>query len=207
MSKITAKNLHYDADANLPPFRRRLRGEHAPSSRDGPDPILAAHRRPTKKRSGSEEAEDAPLIVDENGDVISDVQVGLDGTVKESAGSEEKPEGEDTTKDGEEEEEKKEEKPTTANVGIGNLRNNKRKVGKVIGGGADDSDDDGGPKKATKLSNLVKEMEAKERRGQKSTTTTTPSERDETPTATKSKTTDGKKKKAKKIKLSFGDDD
>lgn len=64
--KITAKNLTYDNA--LPPFLARLRGEQ--SARRGPDPILAAQRRPGQKRSASEEAEDAPVVVDEDGNVV-----------------------------------------------------------------------------------------------------------------------------------------
>ncbi|KXJ97639.1 hypothetical protein Micbo1qcDRAFT_156591, partial [Microdochium bolleyi] len=70
--KINARNLTYDG--TLPPFLARLHGQHsAASDRDGgPDPMLAARRRPGgKKRSASEEAEDAPLVVDEQGNVVS----------------------------------------------------------------------------------------------------------------------------------------
>ncbi|KAK4448966.1 hypothetical protein QBC34DRAFT_406434 [Podospora aff. communis PSN243] len=77
--KITPKNLQYNS--SLPPFLARLRGETAPSEFDGPDPILAGRRRPAKPRSGSAEAEDAPVVVDERGEVV-DVKVGLDGEVK-----------------------------------------------------------------------------------------------------------------------------
>jgi len=78
--KITSKNLQYSQ--NLPPFLAALRGQ-ASSNADAPDPILAARRRPVKPRSGSAEAEDAPLVLDEAGNVVLGVEISKDGAVKE----------------------------------------------------------------------------------------------------------------------------
>jgi hypothetical protein len=116
--KITSKNLSYDN--SLPPFLAKLRAQA--SGATGPDPLLAAQRRSVKKRSDSEEAEDAPLIVDENGNTVT-LDLDQDGEVKkQDAANEEK---EDEAKV-----EKKEEKST---IGA-----KKRKVGKVIGEAADE---------------------------------------------------------------------
>ncbi|KAI1422366.1 hypothetical protein F5Y12DRAFT_624130 [Xylaria sp. FL1777] len=125
--KITSKNLTYDT--SLPPFLARLRGQQ--TARSGPDPILAAHRRPGQKRSASEEAEDAPVVVDEDGNVISLKDGVLEGEDKRESGEEN-----DKKKDGPHEDEEgdpdlaqRKEKEKVA--GIGGSR--KRKVGRVIG--------------------------------------------------------------------------
>ncbi|KAI0096234.1 hypothetical protein GGR51DRAFT_47379 [Nemania sp. FL0031] len=131
--KITAKNLTYDT--TLPPFLARLRGQQ--SSRSGPDPILAANRRPGQKRSASEEAEDAPVVVDEHGNVVylKDGELGLD---RESSDKEEKSEENSIPKAGTEDNEdgdpapgKEKEKEKEKVAGIGASR--KRKVGRVVG--------------------------------------------------------------------------
>jgi hypothetical protein len=186
--KITAKNLQYDS--NLPPFLARLRGQHA-SERDSnaPDPILAARRRPGKKRSGSAEAEDAPLVVDEHGNAV-DVTVGIDGSVKEKesavAGTEETEQPGDPAE-------------TDAASGeklaaIGDQRK-KRKIGKVIGADAGDEGD------AQKQNN--KNGKQGNEKTEITTTGRDAKEKDDSAAAAKAKT----KKKAKKIKLSFGDDE
>ncbi len=183
--KITAKNLQYNS--NLPPFLARLRGQNV-SERDpdAPDPILAARRRPGKKRSGSEEAEDAPLVLDEHGNAV-DVTVSADGTVKEkestSAGTEAQdqqapPPGPGTGADA---------TSTEKVAAIGEQR--KRKIGKVIGGGDADEED------------ARTREDAKAGKSKRSATAAKgPKQTDE---AAKAKAT----KKAKKVKLSFGDDE
>ncbi|KAK3994226.1 hypothetical protein QBC44DRAFT_322864 [Cladorrhinum sp. PSN332] len=174
--KINAKNLQYSS--NLPPFLARLRGE-AQHDSNGPDPILSARRRPVKPRSGSAEAEDAPTIVDEHGNVVQDVTVGVDGTIKEQ---ETKP---ITTADDENKTE--ENKPAAAaekvvaSIGVGK----KRKVGKVIGGDADEDEEKEGTVAVAEKSKKSEDKDKKEEG------------------AAKSKP----KKKAKKIKLSFGDEE
>ncbi|KAK0752787.1 hypothetical protein B0T18DRAFT_433775 [Schizothecium vesticola] len=188
MSKITNKNLSYNT--TLPPFLARLRGEAGGSSYDGPDPILSARRRPVKPRSGSAEAEDMPTVVDaETGEVVSGVSVkdGVVTSLESPLGGEgeegekgKKDEGEGVKKgEGEVGSEKKEE----AKPGEG-LVKRKRKVGRVVGAEREEDGEGGGEKgvDATKGKDGGKEK------------------------------SDGKgkseaKKKAKKIKLSFGDED
>jgi hypothetical protein len=169
--KISAKDLHYDT--TLPPFLARLHGQAASNS-DGPDPLLARNRRHGKPRSGSAEAEDAPLVVDNDGNVVQGLKVGADGVVteteeKDPVADEERADGEKgsgdrTTADKDMEALKDKEK--TAGIGAGK----KRKVGKVVG-----TNEEG-------AAGHAKQSAAG------------------TPAASK-------KKKAKKIKLSFGDDD
>lgn len=169
--KITSKNLSYDD--SLPPFLARLRNQHAASSTE-PDPILASRRRAAKPRSASEEAEDGPLVVDEEGVVVSGVTVGKDGVVtEEKEGLETEGDGEVAEKEGKGKEEK------VAAIGAGR----KRKIGKVVGGGAEE-EEKGPPKVATTVTENIKEKKKE-----------------------KNKELPKGKKKAKKIKLSFGDED
>lgn len=177
--KITSKNLSYDD--TLPPFLARLRGQHAASSSE-PDPILAAQRRAAKPRSASEEAEDAPLVVGEDGqEVVRGVTVGKDGVVTEEADVGED-EGEKEVVEGEVKEREK-----TAGIGA----SKKRKVGKVVGGGSEDEEGDGAVAKEEKRSQAGK-----------TSATSNAKKNDKGKELGK-----GGKKKAKKIKLSFGDDD
>ncbi|KAK2605882.1 hypothetical protein QQS21_003722 [Conoideocrella luteorostrata] len=162
--KITSKNLSYSS--SLPPFLARLHAQAGGAS--GPDPLLAAQRRSVKKRSSSEEAEDAPLVVDEHGNNVN-VQVEKDGTVKEteSNGGED-----DNVSSGSGGKTEKLETEGKSSIGA-----RKRKTGKVIGGGAADSQDtDGADKKMS-------------------------DQKEEAPAERKAK------KKAKKIKLSFDEDE
>ncbi|KAK4131543.1 hypothetical protein BT67DRAFT_387652 [Trichocladium antarcticum] len=187
MSKITAKNLQYNS--SLPPFLARLRGE-AGGDRGGPDPILAAQRRAIKKRSGSAEAEDAPLVVDEHGNTV-DVSIGADGVVTEqheSAAAVSAPATANNDKSGGY-------KPAADTDGAAVVageklvdatsQRKKRKAARVIGADADEDDagKDGDKNRASK----TQETEGQADGG----------------SAAKPKG----KKKAKKIKLSFGDDE
>ncbi|CAM1509831.1 Fc.00g001660.m01.CDS01 [Cosmosporella sp. VM-42] len=158
--KITSKNLSYDD--SLPPFLAALRAQA--SGARGPDPLLAAQRRSAKKRSSSEEAEDAPLVVDEDGNVVN-VEVDKDGVVTES-----KEQGTDNQADSSAKEVKREAEGKAA------IGGRKRKVGKVVGEAADEA--------VTKEDD--KKMKNTEKDGVK----------DRKP-----------KKKAKKIKLSFDEDE
>jgi len=179
--KITPKNLAYDK--TLPPFLAALHGQTSRPSADGPDPILAGRRRPVKPRSGSAEAEDAPRVVDADGNEVLGVAIGADGAVTEletpapaangEGGAEGGPGGADSG--GAEEAEKV--------AGIGATR--KRKVGRVVGGEEDDEGD----------------VTAKKRRELKKKS------KDDGTSAGGDEKGAKSKKKAKKIKLSFGDGD
>lgn len=174
MSKITSKNLHYDATP--PPFLARLRTGRGASDGRHESPVL----RPTKARSAEDEAEDEPVYVDEeSGETFAkreweareDAETGgqtLDGGegadgVKSDLGSREK----------------------RAGIGAGK----KRKAAKVVGGGQDEEEAHDAPAEPAAV--------------QKKDSTASNAG---TPATTK---TDRSKagKKAKKVKLSFGDDE
>ncbi|KAK3296481.1 uncharacterized protein B0H64DRAFT_398379 [Chaetomium fimeti] len=188
--KISAKNLQYNS--TLPPFLARLRGENpSGADRDGPDPILAGRRRAVKPRSGSAEAEDAPLVVDDHGNAV-DVTVGADGSVqeKESASGEQPQPDASPAQD-----------TVAADAGaktekladIGGQRK-KRKIGKIVGAEAEeeDAEDKSG-----------KDRKAGRPKGGNATTSEDAERKDEPAAVAKTKP----KKKAKKVKLSFGDDE
>ncbi|OHE96540.1 hypothetical protein CORC01_08138 [Colletotrichum orchidophilum] len=122
--KITGKNLSYDT--NIPPFLRALQAQAAGNG--GPDEILSKRRRAGKKRSDSEEAEDAPLVVDDEGNVV-DVRVDKDGAVEADALKKDEEEGKEKDAEGEKRE-------TEKIAGIGASK--KRKAGKVVGGDANE---------------------------------------------------------------------
>ncbi|POR38570.1 Uncharacterized protein TPAR_01229 [Tolypocladium paradoxum] len=124
--KVTSKNLSYSS--SLPPFLAALRAQATGAS--GPDPLAAAQRRSAKKRSRSEEAEDAPLVVDEHGNTVS-LEVDKNGAVKETAAKEKDESGPQDANS----EDKPEKKEAEAKSAIGGR---KRKVGRVIGDAADD---------------------------------------------------------------------
>ncbi|KAI0862401.1 hypothetical protein F4860DRAFT_127039 [Xylaria cubensis] len=213
--KVTSKNLSYDN--SLPPFLARLRGQQTAHS--GPDPFLAAQRRPGQKRSASEEAEDAPVVVDENGNVV----YLKDGVLDEEDGSSaQKDENnkEEPGSDNKEEEEgdlaQSKEKERVAAIGA----SRKRKVGRVI---REEISDDEKEKTKTHKDNDDKARIAKasadvrrlihqdednvDTRRSTNTVNDTPRklQQDGPP---QQKTIRGTKRKAaKKIKLSFGDDD
>ncbi|KAH8780850.1 hypothetical protein F5883DRAFT_538894 [Diaporthe sp. PMI_573] len=175
-NKITGKNLQYDQ--SLPPFLARLKGQHAADS-DSPDPILASRRRQAKPRSASQDAEDAPLIVDDDGNVLAGVEVAADGTV--TANQEDGPGAggnEDSTETGGSKDGVAD-RPEDKVAMIGGSK--KRKLGKVVG-----ADAEGGKQEKDSLG-LQKQ--------------------DRAATEDKTKGPAKAKKKAKKIKLSFGDDD
>jgi hypothetical protein len=123
--KINSKNLSYDTEAAAPPFLAALRAQAAGAT--GPNPLLAAQRRSAKKRSSSEEAEDVPLVVDEDGNVVS-LEVDKDGVVKDNGDYDVEPATEKETA-----------KESERKAAIGGR---KRKVGKVIGEAADEAKDE-----------------------------------------------------------------
>ncbi|KAL2189240.1 hypothetical protein L209DRAFT_270609 [Thermothelomyces heterothallicus CBS 203.75] len=204
--KITAKNLQYNA--NLPPFLARLRGQHASETdRDGPDPILAARRRPAKPRSKSAEAEDAPLVVDEHGNAIDDVAVGADGSVREkrSETADEQQQHQQQKQQEEQQRDQAADADTTASgeklASVGDQRK-KRKLGRVIGAGAGE-EDEGEEKGAEWRSEMDPRIGKTGRESGASGTEPDAQQKDGSAATAKAKA----KKKAKKIKLSFGDDE
>ncbi|POS72790.1 hypothetical protein DHEL01_v208819 [Diaporthe helianthi] len=178
-NKITGKNLHYDQ--SLPPFLARLKGQHA-ADPDSPDPILASRRRQAKPRSASQEAEDAPLIVDDDGNVLAHVEVAADGTITTNRQADAGDGGnEGSMETGGEKDGGKDAK----GVAVGHKAamigaSKKRKLGKVVG--AEDDMQDKGSIGLQKQDGAAKVDD-------------------------KTKAPVKAKKKAKKIKLSFGDDD
>ncbi|KAI0481267.1 hypothetical protein GGR56DRAFT_672288 [Xylariaceae sp. FL0804] len=205
--KITSKNLSYDS--TLPPFLARLHGQqHAQHGRGyggyggdsggGPDPLLAARRRHRGARTASEEAEDAPLVVDAAGNevVLDHDHHDHNHDARELVGGE----------------------------GEGEGAGRKRRAGRVVGDAHDDiydqdyKDAEADANEAWARRHVVvaaarrRSIEAARKKeasdnAQKTKTTTTTTTM--TTTTTGATTTAGpKNKKArKKIKLSFGDDD
>ncbi|KND90693.1 hypothetical protein TOPH_04565 [Tolypocladium ophioglossoides CBS 100239] len=164
--KVTSKNLAYSS--SLPPFLAALRAQASGAS--GPDPLAAAQRRSAKKRSSSEEAEDAPLVVDEHGNTVT-VEVDKDGTVKETAAKAEDEAGPQDANS----EDKSQKREGEAKSAIGGR---KRKVGRVIGDAADETVHKDAPH------SNIKDSKKPEASADKKV-----------------------KKKAKKIKLSFDEDE
>ncbi|KAL6859529.1 hypothetical protein J3F83DRAFT_749279 [Trichoderma novae-zelandiae] len=173
--KINAKNLSYNS--SLPPFLAALHAQA--SGATGPDPILSAQRRGAKKRSGSEEAEDAPLVVDEHGHALEDLRVNKDGTVEETAANGEGGGDKETRGGNPDAATKSEGEPAKASIG-----GRKRKVGKVIGDEAQDGAD-GSSSAKTKNETSTKDTGDGDQQANNRKT----------------------KKKAKKIKLSFDEDE
>jgi hypothetical protein len=208
-NKITAKNLTYDT--SLPPFLARLRGQQ--SAHSGPDPILAAHRRPGQKRSASEEAEDAPLVVDEHGNVVEledELVPGseMDRNDKRQKGERGEEKGAEMEGDGGIETDKDREKV----AGIGAAR--KRKVGRVVGEQSGDDVGEGNNKKSkdkndeariAKASADVRRLLHDEDEDSSSRRDIVPKGGEQKPQGGPQKIKGTKKKVAKKIKLSFGD--
>ncbi|KAF4332740.1 hypothetical protein FBEOM_13464 [Fusarium beomiforme] len=146
--KINSKNLSYDNSA--PPFLAALRAQAAGAT--GPDPLLAAQRRSTKKRSSSEEAEDVPLVVDEDGNVVS-LEVDKDGVVKDTGDHDLEPAAvKEATKEPE------------SKAAIGGR---KRKVGKVIGEAVDEAKAEGEGDDKKKEKDVSDKESAKNRKPKK----------------------------------------
>lgn len=171
--KVNSKNLSYNS--SLPPFLAALQAQAKGSH--GPDPIIAAQRRPGKMRSSSEEAEDVPLVVDEHGNTVS-LAVDKEGVVKER----------DTEKgqsEAEQNDDEKLDKPAAAAAEARTqIGGRKRKVGKVVGEDA--------PEKIAADDDKKTQADGKDG-GASADKETAPA--DKKP-----------KKKTKKIKLSFDED-
>jgi len=186
--KINPKNLHYDT--SLPPFLARLQAQN--TNQDGRQDYHAA--RPKKPRDEDADREDEPVYFDEkSGETLTKGEweerekfEGGGGVLAEEGEGE--PDGEGREGDGEtkmkDEKEKEKEKEKVA--AIGGAR--KRKAGKVIGSVGDDEDQGAQERPAKKITTDEK---------------TTSS----TKTAEKKKGTSKPAKKAKKVALSFGDEE
>ena len=121
--KVTSKNLSYNS--SLPPFLQALHARAGGSD----EPATTGQRRAVKKRSGSEEAEDAPLVVDEEGNVVN-VEVDKEGVVKNSdAQEQDDDEGKPAKKD--------------AESGKAAIGGRKRKAGRVVGEAAEEGGNPG----------------------------------------------------------------
>ncbi|KAL1835930.1 hypothetical protein VTJ49DRAFT_1244 [Mycothermus thermophilus] len=206
--KLNAKNLQYNR--SLPPFLARLRGEADDETRGGPDPILAARRRPVKPRSASEEAEDAPVVVDEQGNVVDGggVSVGKDGSVtvkEEGDGRKDAKEAEGDNGDGDAAAGSA--APAENLASVGGPRK-KRKIARVVGAGDGEEEDreaDGDNKKSRGGEKDRDGDKHGRATGKPSSATSRDATKGSDAQAVPAK--DKPKKKAKKIKLSFGDDD
>ncbi|KAI1811326.1 hypothetical protein GGS20DRAFT_115137 [Poronia punctata] len=193
--KITPKNLTYDT--SLPPFLARLKGHQ--SSRSGPDPILAANRRPGQKRSASEEAEDAPLVVDEEGNVVEFPAAEDEDDTNTNTLENEAKSGEEKDEKTKTEMETEKEKERVAAIGS----SRKRKVGRVIGGGDQNKTDGEIAKASADARRLAGEKQQQQQQQQQDGKASVESKKINNNNNNKSV---GKKKTAKKIKLSFGDE-
>ena len=176
--KFNAKNLSYNSA--LPPFLAALRAQNPSLGSGAADPLLAANRRHRAKRSGSAEAEDGPVVVDAEGNVV-EARLEGDGTVKYEGGAE----------GGEDEGEESDGGKKAEKAG---LVGRKRKA-RVVGAGQEEDDEpaaksgkraDGG--KVEKVKNEKKDKDE---------------EADELTSQSKKRV---KGKKAKKIKLSFDEE-
>ncbi|KKA30293.1 hypothetical protein TD95_003879 [Thielaviopsis punctulata] len=191
------KNLSYTA--SVPPFLARLRHSSSSGPSDAPDPILAARRRPAAaQRSASQDAEDAPVVLDEHGNAVdAAVAVGRDGTVTvlegragggQEAGADDITDLGDGTQDrahGTDKHTNQDKKQATAVFGT----SRKRRAAKIIG-----AEDDEVENHKTQHQNTA------------AATTTTTSTTSTTTTTITTPTITKPKKKSKKIKLSFDEE-
>ncbi|KAH8599689.1 hypothetical protein B0O99DRAFT_503368 [Bisporella sp. PMI_857] len=180
MSKITPKNLQYNNAP--PPFLARLQAGRS----TGPSDFQAV--RPTKARDPAEEAEDEPVVFDEpSGETLSRKEWEVRQQDDDAGGKRESREednelgkGEGNGKYGERKEE--------AKVGIGAGR--KRKVGRVVGGEEEEGEEQLKDGKGTVKRKIEDERDSVRKKDSSKKV---------------EKSTGGKK--AKKVKLSFGDDE
>lgn len=189
--KITPKNLHYDT--TLPPFLQKLQSNYTQGleSRDGRHESALLRSRPKRVRDEGEEAEDAPVYVDEEGNVVdAGILLGNGGEVEKGGNGEGNEVEDEKTEKGEVETVKAKEKEKIAEIG----GTKKRKIGRIIGS--------------------PKEGENGDKKGKNDVKVTERDSSDPKTTTTNLKTsTPGPKSKKKKIsdknkvKLSFGDDE
>ncbi|KAJ2905914.1 hypothetical protein MKZ38_003702 [Zalerion maritima] len=203
------KQQPLEFNRRIPAFLQQMQNAQA-SQYDQPNPQLTSNRRHGKPRSKSEDAEDAPLVLDHEGNVVEGASVDVHGEVVSlnvagaegsstatgwgTKGKTDEGKNGQSQQDKEGEEDGKREKVAS----IGNVR--KRKAGRVIGGEAeDDADlaDDPLAKaiitaqgRSTVLGKDASKLAMEEGKSKK--------------TGEKAKK---KKKRAKKIKLSFEEDE
>lgn len=176
---------------------------------DRPNAQLARNRRHGKPRSKSEEAEDAPLILDQEGNVVQGASVDAHGEVRLGGRSDAKEDHDNGTekqdragdgKKGEEAAAAGEDNPAAMTIGS----KRKRKVGRVVCGNTPNDDDGYDDDKDT----LARAIRAQGR------STGLGGDPSKTPRDKITKDGSGgrgdratKRKKAKKVKLSFDDEE
>jgi hypothetical protein len=184
-SKIKPKDLHYDS--TLPPFLQRLQSAQGPS--DGRHERAIA--RPKRARNAEDDAEDEPTYVDEgtNHNLSKEEYAALTAKVDTEEGAR-RDEGSEAAPAPETEEGEAREKEKVAAIGAAR----KRKLGKVVG--AEEAEDDirAAVSKVAALGGTVSGALRK-------TTSSKVGEKKGDVEPIKAK------KKAKKIKLSFNDDE
>ncbi|RDW94644.1 hypothetical protein BP5796_00407 [Coleophoma crateriformis] len=181
MSKITPKNLSYDT--SLPPFLQRMQA--ASSSRDGRHEFSVA--RPKRARNEDEEREDEPVYFDEeSGETLTKGEWEAreegtepkDGEGGEGGGEKGDEDAEQVKNDAVKEKEKL--------AAIGSSK--KRKVGKIVGA---EEEAEAGAGFTAEQKKVIEKGQIEKGKGKKG------NKEEQKP----------KGKKAKKIKLSFGDDE
>lgn len=195
MSKIKPKDLQYDT--TLPPFLQRLKAGQPDS--DGRHERAIA--RPKRARNPEDDEEDEPTYVDESGVNLGRGELWELGVKKGAAGKlaeegetggsgDEKEGGAEREEQGGEEEQAKEREKLAS---IGAAR--KKRTGKVIGGEGDEKERED----SAAIKSLKEAINAQDNKQNGSVGAKAGADG-----GAKAKTT---KKKAKKIKLSFGDDE
>lgn len=208
-NRITTKNLHFTKP--LPPFLARLQqgayasGPTTSQHHSDPDRHSFSVARPKRARTGEEEAEDEPTFVDEvTGREVTREEyerlVRGDEGVEEEGGKKDEADGGDDEGEGEEEMKEKEERRREKVAVIGGGGRRRRGV-RVVGVEGDvESEEERGKDKDEVRPRTGKYADDKEdvkgKAGEKKGTG---------PTIGPVK--QAKKGKAKKIKLSFGDDE
>ncbi|RDW88785.1 hypothetical protein BP6252_00817 [Coleophoma cylindrospora] len=185
MSKITPKNLSYDT--SLPPFLQRMQAASSSSSRDGRHEFSVA--RPKRARNEDEEREDEPVYFDEeSGETLTKGEWEAREEGKESKDGEGgEGGGEKGDEDADAEQVKNDavkEKEKLAAIGS----SKKRKVGKIVGA---EEEADAGAGFTAEQKKVIEKGQTEKGKGKKG-------DKEEQKS---------KGKKAKKIKLSFGDDE
>jgi hypothetical protein len=195
MSKIKPKDLQYDS--SLPPFLQRLKAGRS----EGDGRHERAIARPKRARNPEEEEEDEPTYVDESGVNLGEGELWSLGVKKgapsklasdgegEGPGEGKEGDAQKEEKDGDEEQAREREKLAS----IGAAR--KKRTGKVIGGEGDEKERED----SAAIKSLKDAINAQDNKQNGIGGAKTGADG-----GAKSKAT---KKKAKKIKLSFGDDE